>query len=296
MKLLGQAVVNFLDLCDTPEKCGEYLTKVMVQVEELEGTFAEFDEYIEELARKREEIYEAFEGRKQALVEQRQPRAGNLLKSAERILAGTPQPRRLAGRHQRDQRLFRRRSDGFERSATSSASSRSIGDTVKADDLQTRLKTLQEDAVRQLKDRKELFVDGGNVSEVRQAQFLGQHPGAGTLHRPPRGHDVLSISPAPRFSSRSRDEEFLATRDVWEQQVISENTRVYRAEWLAWQMLEQDVLRKATPTHRRTFRRSWRRAMRKATPRASTTRTPADSRRDSCPVHRGAWPAALRPA
>src|SRR6478736_1190440 len=38
------------------------------------------------------------------------------------------------------------------------------------------------------------------------------------------------------------NEEFLATRDVWEQQVVSENSRVYRAEWLAWQMLEQGVI------------------------------------------------------
>ena len=62
MKLLGQSVVNYLDLCDSPGKCEEYLTKVMVQLEELEGKFAEFDEYIEELSAKREEIYEAFEG------------------------------------------------------------------------------------------------------------------------------------------------------------------------------------------------------------------------------------------
>ena len=32
-------------------------------------------------------------------------------------------------------------------------------------------------------------------------------------------------------------EEFLATRSVWDQQLVSENARVYRSEWLAWQML-----------------------------------------------------------
>ena len=38
---------QLLDLCETPEKCEAYLTKVMVQLEELEGRFAEFDENIQ---------------------------------------------------------------------------------------------------------------------------------------------------------------------------------------------------------------------------------------------------------
>ncbi|MGE9268223.1 MAG: DNA repair ATPase, partial [Verrucomicrobiales bacterium] len=88
MKLLSQSVVNYLDLCDTPEKTEEYLSKVMVQLEEMEGRFAEFDEYVEELAVKREEIYEAFEGRKQSLLEKKNRRAAALQKSAERVLAG----------------------------------------------------------------------------------------------------------------------------------------------------------------------------------------------------------------
>jgi hypothetical protein len=33
------------------------------------------------------------------------------------------------------------------------------------------------------------------------------------------------------------DADYLATRQVWDQEVISENAEVYRAEYLAWQML-----------------------------------------------------------
>ena len=64
LKLLSQGVVNYLDVCDTPEKCDEYLTKMMVQIEELEGKFAEFDEFILQLSEKREEVYSAFDSRK----------------------------------------------------------------------------------------------------------------------------------------------------------------------------------------------------------------------------------------
>ena len=47
-----------------------------------------------------------------------------------------------------------------------------LGDTVKADDLQSRLKTVREDAVRQLKDRQDLFAGGGNAIQLGRHRFL----------------------------------------------------------------------------------------------------------------------------
>ena len=88
LKLIGQAVVNYLDVCDSPERCDEYLTKMMVQIEELEGRFAEFDEFIVQLAEKREEIYAAFDTKKLQLVEARNKRATALMSAADRILKG----------------------------------------------------------------------------------------------------------------------------------------------------------------------------------------------------------------
>ena len=42
LKLLGQSTASYLDLCDTPAKCEEYLNRISVQLEELEGAFADF--------------------------------------------------------------------------------------------------------------------------------------------------------------------------------------------------------------------------------------------------------------
>jgi len=39
-----------------PEKCDEQLSKLMLQLEELEGRFGEFDQFIEQLATKREDV------------------------------------------------------------------------------------------------------------------------------------------------------------------------------------------------------------------------------------------------
>jgi len=238
LKLLEQSVVNFLDLCDTSEKCGEYLTKVMVQVEELEGRFAEFDEYTEELSRKREEIYEAFEGRKQSLIEQRNRRAGTLLKSAERILSGISHRvaalddiNAINGYFAGDLMVSKLREIIAEL--------RDIGDSVKADDLQTRLKTSQDDAVRQLKDRKELFADGGNVLKFGRHNFSVNTQELELSIVENKGEMCFHLS-GTAFFEPVDSEEFLATRSVWEQHVVSENTRVYRAEWLAWKMLEEN--------------------------------------------------------
>jgi len=236
LKLLGQSVVNFLDLCDTPEKCGEYLTKVMVQVEELEGRFADFDEYIEELSVKREEVYEAFEGRKQMLIEQRNRRAGNLLKSAERILAGLKSRsaslediNAINGYFAGDLMVSKLRDIISEL--------RKIDDSVKADDLFTRLKTLQDDAVRQLKDRKELYSEGGNVLKFGRHSFSVNTQELELSIVPHDGEMCYHLS-GTAFFEPVTNEEFLATRGVWDQQLISENRKVYRAEWLAWKMLE----------------------------------------------------------
>ena len=65
LKLLSQSVVNYLDISDTVDKCDEYLNKVMIMIQELEGKFVEFDDYILQLSEKREEIYDAFESKKQ---------------------------------------------------------------------------------------------------------------------------------------------------------------------------------------------------------------------------------------
>lgn len=237
MKLLSQAVVNFLDLCDTPTKCEEYLTKVMVQLEELEGKFAEFDDYLDELAAKREEIYEAFESRKQALVEKRNRRSQRLVQSAERILAGIKN--RLEGFSEINEINGYFAGDlMIEKVRDIITELSELGDPVKGDDLQTRLKTVRDDAVRALKDRKELFVDGEAIIKFGKHRFSVNEQELELSLVPREGEMCFHLS-GTNFFEPVRDEEFLATRAVWGQELISETDEVYRAEWLAFQYLRE---------------------------------------------------------
>jgi hypothetical protein len=236
MKLLGQAASSYLDLCDSPAKCEEYLNRLSVQLEELEGTFADFEEYTVQLADRRTELYEAFEQRKVALVEQRNRKASALLTAAERILKVIQN--RLAGfKSIEDINSYMASDLMIAKVRETIEQLLALGDSVKADDLQGRLKSTQQEAVRQLKDRQELFVGGDNVIKLGKHHFnINTQPLELTVvNRDGVQHVHLTST---KYFEAITDEAFLATRDVWDQEVVSENRDVYRAEYLAWQMLK----------------------------------------------------------
>ena len=237
MKLLSQALANYLDLCDTPEKCDESLTRLMVQVEELEGRFSEFDEYIEQLVGRREEIYDAFEGRRTQLMEARQKRAGALFKSAERILNGIKN--RVAGLKEVDEIHSYFATDPMsEKVRDIIAQLTELDDPVKADDLRTQLKTLREDGVRQLKDKKELYVDGQNVLRFGKHAFsVNTQPLEATIV--PHDEGMAFHLSGTKYFEPITSPEFLATREAWDLEVPSESDSVARVEYLVWRFLER---------------------------------------------------------
>lgn len=236
MKLLSQAAASYLDLCDSPAKCDEYLNRISVQLEELEGTFADFEAYTVQLAERRTELYEAFEQRKVALVEQRNRRASALMTAAERILKVIQN--RLAGFKSIDDIHTYMASDLMIAKVRETIDQLlALEDSVKADDLTGRLKAVQQEAVRQLKDRQELFADGDNVIKLGKHHFNTntQPLDLTTVNRDGVQHIHLTST---KYFEEITDEAFLATRDVWDQEVVSENREVYRGEYLAHRLLQ----------------------------------------------------------
>lgn len=232
LKLVEQAVVNFLDVSDSPEKCEEYLTKLMVQVEELEGKFSEYEDFIGKIAEKREEIYNAFETRKLQLVEGRNKRATALYKSAERILSGIKNrvaqftdAKEINGYFAGDLMIDKLR-DIVEQL-------KSLDDTVKAEDLQSKLKVVREDAIRQLKDKQDLFVGGENVIKLGKHQFSVniQTLDLTIVLRDDAQYFHLT---GTNYFEKIEHPAFEATRPAWNQDLISENAEVYRSEYLAY--------------------------------------------------------------
>ncbi|MDG2471388.1 MAG: DNA repair ATPase [Pirellulaceae bacterium] len=236
IKLLSQAVVNYLDVCDTPERCDEYLTKMMVQIEELEGRFAEFDEFIIQLSEKREEVYQAFDTRKIGLVESRNKRAAALMSACDRILSGIKT--RVSNFDSVNEINSYFAADlMIEKVRDIIEQLKELDDNVKVDDIQSRLKSTREDAVRQLKDKQELFVDGENVIKFGKHKFSVNIQTLDLTTVLKDGELFFHLT-GTDFMEAVTDESLLATRDVWDQEIVSENSSVYRGEYLAYQLLK----------------------------------------------------------
>ncbi len=236
IKLIDQAIINYLDVCDVPAKCDEYLTRVMVQLEELEGRFSEFDEFVDLIGTKREEAYNAFESRKLQLSEERNRRASNLLQAGDRILkavqnrlARMESVQEIMGYYASDLMLEKLRSMVSELLA--------LEDTVKADDLQSRMKSIREEAIRQLKDKNELYAEGKNIIRFGNFSFsVNTQPLE--LSLVPREGQMYYHLTGTSFFEPVAHEAFTNNHDLWEQSLLSENRQVYRAEYLAYQLLQ----------------------------------------------------------
>jgi len=237
LKLLDQSVVSYLDVADSPEKCDEYQNKLLVQIEELEGRFADFDEYVIELAEKRAELTDALEARKLALIEEKNKRAQSLHQAADRILKAI-EGRAQAFKEVADINSFFAGDLMIEKVRSIIEKLVELDDSVKADEVESRLKSTQESAVRQLKDKSELYVDGKNIIQFGRHKFSVnvQKTDLSILARD--GKMFFHIT-GTNFFEEVKDELFNETKSVWNQEVVSENREVYRAEYLAYSILKK---------------------------------------------------------
>ena len=245
--LLSQTAVNYLDMSDSPEKCDEYFNNILNQLEDLGGDFADFPEYIEQLDQKRGELETAFEQKRLQLEEARNRKATALVTSAERMIKsiehklGTFEDVNDINGYMASDRMI----DSLRERVEELQALEKAGE---AEGLQSQLKSLHEEAVRQLKDKQELYVDGQNVIQFGKHKFaINAQPLDLTMVR--RGEDQNLHLTGTQYFEEITDEAFLSTREVWNQQVVSEDKEIYRAEYLAyllWQKLEKEGVERMT--------------------------------------------------
>ena len=230
-KLLGQSIESALTQADSPERCDEALSRLTVLLEELEGRFGEFDEFLGQITTRREELLEAFGARKQSLVDERQRRAQGLFSAAERILQGV---QRRAKSFKTDDEL-----NGYFASDAMIQKLRQLAeqlmavqDSVRADEVQSRIKSAKQDALRALRDRQDLFADGDSLIKLGTHRFnVNTQPLELTLV-PREGALYLQLT-GTDYAQKVEDPELLKFRDFWEQHLVSESRELYRAEYLA---------------------------------------------------------------
>lgn len=232
LKLVQQAVINYLDISDNIEKCDEYLSKLMVKLEELEGKFADFEEFTDKLIQKREEIYQAFESKKVQLTESRNRRTNQLEQSAERIITSIKN-RLRSFNNEKDINGYMASDIMVDKLRDIIQQLSDLGDSVKADRLASQLKSTQSNSLRELKDKKELFEEGSELIRFGEYKFSvnTQKLDLSTVYL--QGEMLFHLT-GTNFYEPITNEAFLETKQAWDQQFISENKIVYRSEYLAW--------------------------------------------------------------
>ncbi|MFG2533089.1 DNA repair ATPase [Streptomyces sp. NPDC048516] len=235
--LLGQAVSGALAVADTPEACDEQLARLLVRLENLESRFAEFDDFLGELTDKRTEVYEAFSARKQTLADARSRRAEQLAASAVRVLEAVG--RRSATLADADAVATYFASDPMVAKARGIAGElRELGDGVRAEELDGRLKAARQEASRALRDRTDLYTADGQTLRLGRHRFaVNTQPLDLTLV--PHGDGLAVALAGTDYRSPVTDPAFAATRPYWDRPLLSESPDVYRAEHLAARLLDE---------------------------------------------------------
>ena len=236
LKLVDQAIINYLDISGTPEKVDEFQTKISIQLEELEGRFADYDEFIAHIIEKREEVHAAFEGRKNALVEKRNKKATTLQNASQRIIKGVRKKAEsfktvteINGYFAADLMINKVRDIVKQL--------RELDDSGKAEAIETSLKTAREDALRKLKDKQDLYEDGDTIIRLGKHKFgVNKQPldltivfKNGVLNYHLTGTD---------FYQELTHELLVNSRELWNQEFVSETAQVYRSEYLAYKIFK----------------------------------------------------------
>ncbi|MBH0007429.1 DNA repair ATPase [Psychrobacter sp. SWN149] len=250
-KLFGQSIANALSIADTPEKSDEQMAKLLVQLEELESQFADpetnsGDQFLADIISKREEIYETFENHKQQLLDARNRKAQNLGDGALRMLESIKkrtQSTGVTGFTEEEALNTYFAADGLVQKVRNIAKElQAMGFSVKADDIDARLKAIQIESYKSLKDKSDLFEDGGQIIKLGKHRFsVNTQPLDLTLlsRQQSDGKRVLNLHlTGTDYYEVLNNAELNALRPYWDMNIASESDKVYRAEYLAYSIIE----------------------------------------------------------
>ena len=236
-KLFSQSITNALGMSTTPERCEEQLSRLLVQLEELESQFSDFEEFLSDIMAKRDEVYQSFESHKQQLLDERLRKAQSVTDAANRILSSIE--RRSLKFTDAEQLNTYFASDSLVLKTREMVERlRELENAVKADDVESRFKSIKEQALRSLRDKTDIYEEGGNVIKLGPRHKFSVNTQELDLTIVPRSGELnIHLTGTDYFEQLTR-EDLLELRPFWEMAIESESPEVYRSEYLVFLIIK----------------------------------------------------------
>ncbi len=236
-KLFSQSVTNALGSATTPERCDEQLARLLVQLEELESQFSDHDRFLGDIISKRDEVYESFEAHKQQLLDERQRRAQSLADAAARMLASIER-RSLKFTEADDLNTYFAADALVVKIRELVEQLRELDSAVKADDIESRFKSIREQALRALRDKSDIFEDGGSIIKLGPRHKFSVNTQELDLTIIPREGELYTHLTGTDYFEKIDNPDLAELREYWEVSLASESAEVYRGEYLAALLLQ----------------------------------------------------------
>ena len=254
MTLFSQSIVSAVTMARTPEQCDEQLAKLMLQIQEIESQFGEHEQFLGDIITKREELADTFDSQRQRLADERQNKAQGVFDAALRIVNSlTKRTEKIKDSDTlhaffAGDPLIVKIKELVERLRNE------LVDSIRADDLETRVKSIRDQAFRSMKDRADLYEgDGKSIRLGKHLFSVGDSNLDMTLL--PRGDNLALHLVGTEFFEEINNPTMLELKPYWGASSISESEHIYRGEYLAIQIVKAaragtdnltvDILRKA---------------------------------------------------
>ncbi len=236
-KLFSQTITNALGMADTPDACDEHLSRLLVQLEELESQFSQYDQFLGDILEKREEIHESFAAHKQKLLDQRQAKAQSIADAAARMLL-TIERRSMKFTEADDLNTYFAADALVLKIRELVIRLRDLESAVMADDIEARFKAISEQALRSLRDKSDIFEQGGSVIRLGPRHKFSVNTQQLDMTIIPRGKELHAHLSGTDYYEVIDNNELYQLNHYWNMSLESESPDVYRSQYLAYQILQ----------------------------------------------------------
>ena len=236
-KLFSQSINNALGQATTPDRCDEQHARLLVQLEEFESQFSEIDEFLADIMAKRDEVHEAFESHKQQLLDEQQRKASAVSDAAERILSSI-EKRSLKFTALDELNTYFASDVLVAKSRDMVMRLRDLNAAVKADDIEAKFKAIKEQAIRALRDKSDIFEDGGKVIKLGPRHRFSVNQQELDLTLIPREGQLNLHLSGTNFFEVAEHKALNELKAYWDITLISETPQIYRSEYLAYLIIQ----------------------------------------------------------